>query len=413
MWRRMSRRSLLRSAGGLVGAAVAGVAGKAFYDTVRQDDEDLVPLGDSAAGLPPRQHAWNASLAVDEAGNTIAPRFHRLLMLDVRSSGDDSVRRLESALRTLERTLDWGPAGLLFVLGWSAGYFERWAQMESPVPRPRPLSSFEAPELDDYDACLHLASNDEARLEEVEAALVRGGRFDGSDGPDLRAVFTLRETRTGFIGNGLPGDRMNVAGIPAAAPMGMGFKSGFKKNQASEDDVTIADGPLKGGTTMHVSQIRTRLESWYRLLDEQQRVARMFAPQLSPHQVRSLGDEAPTFAEAQDATAESYGVVGHLQTTAQARRDGRPVILRRDFDTIDGGSTGVHFVSLQRSVDDFIATTEAMNAAHLSYINPSVKGTENNGINEFLFFQRRANYAVPSRSQRSFPLLQGRGAALT
>ena len=58
----------------------------------------------------------------------------------------------------------------------------------------------------------------------------------------------------------------------------MGFKSGFTKNQASEDDVTITSGPFSGGTTMQVSYMRLRLDSWYRLLSEKERVARMYSP---------------------------------------------------------------------------------------------------------------------------------------
>ena len=38
--------------------------------------------------------------------------------------------------------------------------------------------------------------------------------------------------------------------------------------------------------------------------------------------------------------------------------------------------------------------------------------TVNNGINEFIFVLRRANYILPSRAQRSFPLLPGRAAVL-
>lgn len=412
----MSRRSLLGAAGGVAGAALAGVVGKAVYEVFNGADADPIPLGDAPPDLPRRQHAWNEFLTLDAAGNHAAPRFHRLLMLDLRDGPNNgSVRQLEAALRSLERRFTWGPSGLLFALGWSAGYFERWLNIESPVPRPGRLSAFEAPELDDYDACLHLASDDEGRLDDLEGALMRGGEgLDGSGGRlDVRSVFALRETRSGFLGEGLAAGRMSVAGIPKDAPMAMGFKSGFRKNQATEDDVTIVDGPFVGGTTMHVSQIRISLESWYTLLDEQQRAARMFAPQVGPEEIREFGDEAPTFAHALEETAERYGVVGHLQTTAQARRNGRPIILRRDFDTIDSNATGVHFVALQRSIDDFVATTEAMNAAHLSYINPSVKGTENNGLNEFLFVQRRANYVVPSRSQRSFPLLPGREAAMS
>jgi hypothetical protein len=88
-----------------------------------------------------------------------------------------------------------------------------------------------------------------------------------------------------------------------------------------------------------------------------------------------------------------------------ARRHGSPVIIRRDFDTVDGGRAGLHFVSLQRSIEDFVATRNAMNATGARNINPRVTGTRNNGINAFIDVRRRANYILPSRAQRSFPLL--------
>jgi hypothetical protein len=105
-------------------------------------------------------------------------------------------------------------------------------------------------------------------------------------------------------------------------------------------------------------------------------------------------------------------VIGHAQTCARARHDGRPVILRRDFDTTDGGLAGLHFVSLQRTITDFIATRTAMNATGAQLQNPSITDTVNNGINEFIFVLRRGNYIIPARAQRSFPLLPGRETAL-
>ena len=44
----------------------------------------------------------------------------------------------------------------------------------------------------------------------------------------------------------------------------MGFKSALKKNQASEDAVTIPGGAFAEGTTMAVSYMRLSLDSWYR-----------------------------------------------------------------------------------------------------------------------------------------------------
>jgi len=379
-----------------------------------------VELGPQPPGLPPRQHSWDATLVKDSHGNVVAPRHVRLLFfeLDGQPSPDDA-RTLEAALRTLERRFPWGPGGLLFTVGWGPRYFERALGVASPVPHPEPLASFELPTLDAYDACLHVACDEEARLDSVVAALVHGGSLAGADGPlDLRPVLGLREVRTGFVGERLPAAHQDVAGIPAgkpvpaAAPLYMGFKSGFRRNQASEDDVTIREGPFAGGTTMHVSRMRLRLDSWYGLLDEQERVARMYAPQLTKAQVDRFTTDAPSRPEHLAADAERYGVVGHSQASAVARRNGRPLILRRDFDTTDGGEAGLHFVALQRSIADFVTTRKAMNAARASTLNPAITETQNNGINEFIFVTRRANYLVPPRAQRAFPLLPGREAAL-
>jgi hypothetical protein len=99
-------------------------------------------------------------------------------------------------------------------------------------------------------------------------------------------------------------------------------------------------------------------------------------------------------------------VIGNAQASATARRNGRPLIVRRDFDTIDGGTAGLHFVSLQRDIQDFITTRTAMNSTSAQLQNPSITSTVNNGINEFIFVLNRGNYVLPARAQRSFPLLR-------
>ena len=356
----------------------------------------------TSSAQPARQHAWDAVLERDAHGNAVAPRHARLVFFDVRGRPTvESARTLEGALRALERRYPWGPQGLLFLVGWGPSYFERSLGVRSPVPRPEPLSTFELPKLDDYGVCIHLACNDEQRIDTVTGWLVQ----------DVHLALAPREIRTGFVGARLPAAHQDVSGIPSgrpvpeAAPLYMGFKSGFTKNQASEDDVTITAGPLAGGTTMHVSRMRLRLDSWYGLLDEGQRVARMFAPQVRPGQVARFTTDAPSEPGRIDQAASRFGVVGHAQASAVARRNGRPLILRRDFDSVDGGEAGLHFVALQRSIDDFVTTRKAMNAARASYLNPAITETVNNGINEFIFVTHRANYVVPPRAQRSFPLL--------
>ena len=59
-------------------------------------------------------------------------------------------------------------------------------------------------------------------------------------------------------------------------------------------------------------------------------------------------------------------------------------------------------------IDDFVVTRRAMNQSDAQLQNPVITATVNNGINAFILVQRRANYILPSRAQRAFPLLAGR-----
>jgi hypothetical protein len=379
-----------------------------------------VTLGGQPAGLPTRQHAWTATLRVDDAGNPIAPRFDRLLFFDVKGRPTpDHARLLEAALRTLERLYHWGPGGLLFTAGWGPAYFEHVLGVGSPIPTATALSSFESPAIDDYHLCLHLACDDERRLAAVEAALLHGERLDGAGGSlQITDALRWRDTRTGFVGEGLAAAHQDVSGIPSGnpvspqSPLFMGFKSGLRKNQATEDYVTIANGPFAQGTTMQVSYMRLRLDSWYQDLSYGQRVARMYSPETTPEQVAHFTTDAESEPNLVNEAIDRYGVIGHSQTSALARRNGKPLIIRRDFNTVDGGHAGLHFVSVQRSIDEFVLTRNAMNASGARLANPAITATANNGINEFISVLRRANYILPSRASRSFPLLHGRDKAL-
>jgi hypothetical protein len=281
------------------------------------------------------------------------------------------------------------------------------------------MSNFELPAIDDYHLCLHLAGDDERRLADIEAALVHGAALPGTTGPlKLADILRWRETRTGFVGAGLPAARQDTGGIPGghpvprSAPLFMGFKSNLKRNQASEDAVTITGGPFAQGTTMAVSYMRLRLDSWYQSLSERERVARMYAPQVTPAEAHAFTTDAASGPDQLGQAISRYGVIGHAQTSARARRHGQPLIQRRDFNTVDGGQAGLHFVCIQRSIEDFVTTRNAMNASSAQLQNPSITDTVNNGINEFMFVLKRANYILPARAERSFPLVPGRAAAL-
>ena len=92
---------------------------------------------------------------------------------------------------------------------------------------------------------------------------------------------------------------------------------------------------------------------------------------------------------------------------AAVRRNGRPLILRRDFNGLDGKQPLVHFVALQRSIDDFVETRQAMAAARAVAADQRVTPQINNGINEWTSTRSRANYLVPPRSRRTCPGLAG------
>jgi len=425
----LTRRRFLIGAGVAVGAGAAagagvgidGALGAGATATPGVPDVELVA---QPAGLPARQHAWTAYLAVDQQGNPIPPQFDRLLFFDVIGSPTPAYARLlEASLRVLERTFQWTPSGLLFTVGWGPAYFTDVLKAAAPIPPAKALSDFEQPAIDDYHLCLHLASDDEARLAAVEGALTRGTPIpyytDAGEPLDISSGLRLRETRAGFVGSGLPAERQDTGGIPAgqhvpvSAPLFMGFKSALKRNQATEDAVTIADGPFAGGATMHASYLRLRLDTWYAQLSQPERVARMYAPQVTQEQVNHFTTDAESDPNLLGQAISRYGVVGHAQASATARRNGKPLILRRDFDTTDGGEAGVHFVALQRSIEDFVTTRTAMNASNAQLRNPSITDTVNNGINEFIFVTKRGNYLLPARADRSFPLLPGRAAALS
>ncbi|MCP3821649.1 hypothetical protein NLX86_27215 [Streptomyces sp. A3M-1-3] len=349
--------------------------------------------------LPAAQHAWESTFRTDEDGRPLAPRFHRLLMLDV--AGDPAaadVKHLEYALRALEEQLPYGPGGLLTCLGWGPGWFENHTPARSPVARPVPMARWENPRLESFDACLHLASDDEHTLAEVTGQLF-------GDGPlDQRERLRLTETRTGFVGRGLPAERRPGAAIPDRAPLMLGFHSGLRGNQAPEDRVTVAAGPLAGGTTMHVSYIELDVDSWYEQ-DPDTRSAQMFSPRVTADEAEKLVDDAKSDADSLPALAAVHGRVGHAQATGRARLHGVPRINRRDFATLDHGSPGTHFVSLQRTMEDFNATRAVMNAGDATGHHARIGVRRRNGINSFMDVRSRATFAVPARRDRAYPLL--------
>lgn len=411
----IDRREFLRSAVAIGGAAAFG----ACLGRERVD----VPTGpDDLSTYPGRQHAWSDALPTDDHGNDVPPAHNVLLYLDYGGDGTpaaDDRETVETALRGVERAYERSGDGLLLTVAYSPAYFDRFdGSLPDAVdlPDPEALAPFEDPALDTPDAVVHLASSHAQVVLGAEAALTgEEATVNGVDQPAaaLTDVMAVADRRTGFVGEGLPADNADVDGVPTEevpedAPLFMGFKSGFEKNQASEDRVTIEAGPFAGGTTQHVSRLDLNLDQWYTQDDRWQREAKMFCPFHAENDLvegagDNLGDDSGMDeCPASEDSAREMGVVGHSQKSARAREDGDPRILRRDFDSTDDDRAGVHFLSLQETIDDFVATREAMNGTDLAE-GSAVGQRNNNGILQYVRTQRRGNYLVPPRRLRALP----------
>jgi len=402
-----SRRTLLYRLAALSSAAGLSGCSSLLARTAESPTADLDP-NPLAGELPVRQHAWNDQLRRDSDGNELLPRHFRLFLLDLDSEPSErDAETVELAMRTLEDAYEFQSEGLLHMLGWGTGYFETLGALDaSPIREPRLLSRTDDPELQSYDALLVLASDVPSTLAAAESAMfdtrpsLNGAEIQGR----LGDVFSVADRRGGFIGEGLPAAHADAEGvpdnIPEEAPMFSGFFSGRSETQASEDRVTIGDGPFEGGTTIHLSRINESFDNWWELAQNEQ-VRRMFSTEFSPE---DIADGSPLdFADKVAEHAREDGQVGHWEKVARARRDGEPVILRRDFNTVDGGQAGIHFLSLQERLQDFEATRDAMNGWWLREEHEEIRDRQNNGLLEFIEVVARANFYVPPRDKRAFP----------
>jgi hypothetical protein len=404
----VSRRRALERVAAIAGAV--GLSGCQWLGSAASGVEGLPP-NPRADALPSRQFAQEGHLTTDGAGNTVQPRFRRVLALDLDvEPSAEAARTVERAMRTVEASYDWSPRGLFHALGWGTAYFDRLGKLgRAPISKPRVLSRTDDPELLSFDAVLVLASDVPSHLSAVDAAMFGSRRTLGGVAVDHRLgdVFSVAARRTGFLGEGLPAEHTDAEGVPDAvsadAPMFTGFFSDRQGTQAAEDAVAIADGPFADGTTMHVSHLRLDLDTWY-ALSEPDRVARMFSPDVSPADVAGFERTVP-FADRVREHAREYGVVGHHEKVAQTRREGKPLLLRRDFNTLDGGVPGVHFVSLQRRLSHFRETRKAMNGWYVRDDHPQITDRKNNGLLNVVTVTSRANFYVPPREARAFPLL--------
>jgi hypothetical protein len=407
-----SRRRLLQRVAGL--ASTAGLAG--CTSLTASSSNGRFGLEPNPHDLPERQHGQDAFMRRDGDGNALVPRHHAVLLLDLTTDPSaEAARTVERAMRHVESAYEWRSGGLFHMLAWGHPYFERIGRLgEAPIVPPEDNSRIDEPRLEGFDAALVLSSDVPSHLRKVETAMfgersaLQGVPIDDR----LGEVFTVTERRTGFIGEGLPQRHTDAEGIPAgveipeSSPLFMGFRSGLTGTQATEEAVTISggwfDSEFAGGTTMNLTRFDQSLSGWYEGLSQADRVDRMFSPEFSPEAVESFAQSVPFADEVQEHAAEN-GVVGHHEKVAQARADGKPLLLRRDFNTVDGGRAGVHFLSLQASIDDFVKTRRAMNGWYVRDDNAAITDQNNNGILEVITEVSVANFYVPPRPTRAFP----------
>jgi len=422
----LSRRQVLKTA-----VAVGGAS--ALSACLDLAGSEPVPTGDPDA-KPARQHAWREHIRHDEHGNSQLPTHQTFLYVDFDEDGQpsaDTRSTLDRALTGLDRAYEWSHEGLLHSIAYSPSYFDRFDQPlpeNVELPRPTALSPFESPTFDTQDAVVHLASDRADVVLEAEQAL--RGEQDQANGvaveTRLTDVATVDSRRTGFVGAGLPAQHQDAAGIPdsnpvpEASPLFMGFKAGFKGNQATEEYVTIQDGPFAGATTKVIANLRQRLDDWYDEQSFEERVMEMFGPGHADKDLvegvgSNLGSDSgiDQFLGDVEADAKTHSRVGHAQKAARANRDadGNVKLLRRHVESTDDiGSdqqvASLHFPSLQRRITDFEHVRRAMNGTDLTEETPAIRQRVNNGILEYIFVRRRGNFLVPPRRHRAVPTPQ-------
>ncbi|WP_254279756.1 DUF7405 family protein [Haloarcula marina] len=432
--RGLSRRSFVRAAVAIGGTSALSACleseqekldGEQRTETAT-DSGPQFPRGDLDA-VPNGQHRWGEYLVRDAHGNTVPPQQLVVVGLSYEGSAPptaDEREQVENALRTLDRAFQWGTGGnagaafhrgLLYMLGYAPRYFEQVGDVPEGLATPESVLEAvgeDPAHADGYDAVLVLTSDIGSVVLSAEAALF--GELDEVNGLPVEGtfegVFSKAGRHTGYVGKGLPADKLDNDDIPEDAPLSMGFKSGFRDNLPSEDRVTIDDGPMAGGTTIASSTLRIDLDRWYDQSHEA-RTEEMFCPAHSSDDVGPVGEKLGSDsgiteedAERVDADAEAHGRVGHTQKVARARDDDFETrILRRTegvADTVHDGA-GFQFNAIQETMQDFVETRKAMNVDEYDHHVPA----EEHGIVDYLETLRRGAYLAPPREKWALPVV--------
>ncbi len=375
----VDRRSFLKSAL-LIGGVGALESAMGLFDgsagaVAAATTDDPVTVAERAN----RQHAWDAYEQYDPTRETsIPPGRHLLLHLDYLGDGrptEADRRAATAAFRELEATFDWRDEGLLFTVGYSAAYFDRYAESlplgldpdsgfakpgllrpETLIDTPGVTLPHEDPVADSYDAVVHLASDHEEVLLAAEALLwgetVDVGGETRSLDADLSGVFSkptdYPARRVGFTGHDnleaeggeddpegvYPSDipDEDAEGDHPAAKLSMGFNDLFRNSVPRETNATMVEeqrlvepkppGVFAQGTVAHVSKLDIDLDSWYDY-DTQGRRERMFSPHHDADNTGVVGEElgnsnAPGDRPMRDVSSDDRDVAEATEADAES-----------------------------------------------------------------------------------------------
>ena len=367
-------------------------------------------------------------------------------------------RRLQAALRMIERRYEFSPRGVLLTIAYGVPYFERLpaAIVRERMPRlradpARPVLEEAVPGPTDvhasnpgvakrrFDMPVHIESNDMLVIARSDSSRILGAvvrelveRMDG--------LLRVTSRRLMFQQMGLPRkvaerERLPFAGaINPRSPMWMGFADQQVTASAPAPVVTFAGSHsarlttarrgdyFDTGSIVHLSHLVEDLEQFY-AEPYAERVQCMFRPNPPPaagnaDQVADGGGPAflqNTFHDPADVRAGAAATrrIGHLTALQRCSRapDTTPLHIRADgagFDALDvpDGSKQpkLHFAIFVPTAALFADMRRAQ--ASLDLVAEHGVEERRHGIERFVTATRRQNLLVPPRRHRSFPLVE-------
>ena len=352
-----------------------------------------------------RQHAWDAyETFVEARGQSVPPAHHLLLHANYTRKGEPTSghrRKVSETFKQLEEAFGWDHNGILFTVGYSPEYFDRFEEdlpeglnPESGSDKPGLLRvkdlletpgvtlDSEDPVADTYDVCIHLSSDHVQNLLEAEAALWgERKRIDGVKfASNLKGIFTKPEAyperRVGFVGYENIVEKLDAetdvdsSPIPgrsgeAQSDLMMGFNGLYENSVPRETNATLLEdqqlvvpkppGMFAQGTIEHVSKLDVKLSEWYGTKDADERRKQMLSPSHTEENTGVVGENLGTSNapgetpmrrlnsdddDIAEQTVDDYrkkGMTGHAQKVARARFDLESRITDEGRTRLSGG----------------------------------------------------------------------------